>query len=193
MPSWALPAAGLQEILQTIRDSTDTQNKVQRDITHVGEYPSLYRSCSQSPLQKLNTFTRVPYYIAYLAHILSAMPQEGDQIRTIAGYLLKNNSRLILSATPEVAEYVKSAVLSAFNDPSSLVRTAAGQDIVAFLGVLEPKNWPDCLENLFTMLDDPDCQRQEVSHKSKSWHRSIGPLGLGATNLPISIISFMHR
>ncbi|KAN0081336.1 Armadillo-type fold [Tylopilus felleus] len=144
MASWTPQPAGLQEILQTIRDSTDTQNKVQRAITH-----------------KLNNFTRVPDYIAYLANILAALPQEEDQIRTIAGYLLKNNAHLILKASPEVAEYAKVAVLSAFNDPSALVRTAAGQDIVAFLGVLEPRNWPDCLEQLVAMLDDPN--RQEAA------------------------------
>ena len=92
---------------------------------------------------------------------MAALPQEEDQIRTIAGYLLKNNAYLILKASPDVAEYAKVAVLSAFSDPSALVRTAAGQDIVAFLGVLEPKNWPDCLEQLVGMLDDPN--RQEVS------------------------------
>ena len=92
---------------------------------------------------------------------MAALPQEEDQIRTIAGYLLKNNAHLILKASPDVAEYAKVAVLSAFSDPSALVRTAAGQDIVAFLGVLEPRNWPDCLEQLVTMLDDPN--RQEVS------------------------------
>lgn len=125
--------------------------------------PSSSRSTRVHPssTQKLNNFTRVPDYIAYLANILAALPQEEDQIRTIAGYLLKNNAHLILKASPEVAEYAKVAVLSAFNDPSALVRTAAGQDIVAFLGVLEPRNWPDCLEQLVAMLDDPN--RQEVS------------------------------
>lgn len=117
--------------------------------------------CSPQFLQKLHNFTRVPDYIAYLAHILAAMPQEEDRIRTIAGYLLKNNAPLILKASSGVAEYVKAAVLSAFSDPSAIVRTAAGQDIVAFLGVLEPRNWPDCLEQLVGMLDDPS--RQEVS------------------------------
>ena len=92
---------------------------------------------------------------------MATLPQEEDQIRTIAGYLLKNNAHLILKASPDVAEYAKVAVLSAFSDPSALVRTAAGQDIVAFLGVLEPRNWPDCLEQLVGMLDDPN--RQEVS------------------------------
>ncbi|KAJ6511491.1 armadillo-type protein [Mycena vitilis] len=55
----------------------------------------------ETPPQKLNNFTRAPEYIAYLAYILTAMPGEEDRIRTIAGYLLKNNARLILTAAPE--------------------------------------------------------------------------------------------
>ena len=112
--------------------------------------------------QKLNQFTRAPEYIAYLAYILSSMTQEEDRIRTIAGYLLKNNSRLILGSPPEVVQYVKAAVLLAFNDPSIIVRNAASQDIVAFLGVLEPKNWPECLQQLVNTLDSNDLDRQEV-------------------------------
>lgn len=91
------------------------------------------------------------------------MTQEDDRIRTIAGYLLKNNARLILSAPVEVAEFVKSAVLGSFANPSILIRNAASQDIVAFLGVLEPKNWPECLQHLVLALDSPDLDRQEVS------------------------------
>jgi transportin-1 len=113
--------------------------------------------------QKLNQFTRAPEYIAYLAYILSSMTGEEDRIRTIAGYLLKNNSRLILGSPPAVAEYVKGAVLQAFNDPSIMIRNAASQDIVAFLGVLEPKNWPECLQQLVNTLDSTDLDRQEVS------------------------------
>ncbi len=78
-----------------------------------------------------------------MAYILISMYQEEDSIRSIAGYLLKNNARLILSAPPEVAQYVKAAVLQAFNHTSVMIRNAASQDIVAFLGVLEPKNWPE--------------------------------------------------
>ena len=62
-------------------------------------------------------------------------------------------------------EYVKIAVLQAFNDPSIMVRNAASQDIVAFLGVLEPKNWPECLQQLVNTLDSPDLDRQEVRPK----------------------------
>ncbi|KAJ4471283.1 armadillo-type protein [Lentinula edodes] len=95
MSSWNPQPAGLQEILSTIHESTDIN------------------------VTKLNSFTRVPDYIAYLAHILTAMPQEEERIRTIAGYLLKNNARLILSSYPEVTQYVKAAVLRAFNDGSA--------------------------------------------------------------------------
>ena len=112
--------------------------------------------------QKLNNFTRAPDYIAYLAYILSTMPQEDDRIRTIAGYLLKNNARLILRAAQDVMEFVKAAVLTAFNDASVMVRGAAAQDIVAFLGILEPKNWPECLQQLVHMLDAPSADQQEV-------------------------------
>ena len=124
--------------------------------------PFIYVPIPDNNFQKLNQFTRAPEYIAYLAYILSSMTQEEDRIRTIAGYLLKNNSRLILGSPPEVVQYVKAAVLQAFNDPSIIVRNAASQDIVAFLGVLEPKNWPECLQQLVNTLDSNDLDRQEV-------------------------------
>jgi len=91
------------------------------------------------------------------------MTQEESRIRTLAGYLLKNNSRLILGASPEVAAYVKASILQSFNDSSVMIRNAAGQNIVAFLGVLEPKNWPECLQELVNTLDSTDLDRQEVS------------------------------
>lgn len=59
--------------------------------------------------------------------------------------------------------YVKAAVLQAFTDTSIMIRNAAGHDIVAFLGALEPRNWPECLQQLVTMLDSPELDRQEVS------------------------------
>ncbi|KAJ7350745.1 armadillo-type protein [Mycena albidolilacea] len=146
MASWVPQQQGLQEVLQTLHESTDMNVAVQRAIT-----------------QKLNNFTRAPEYIAYLAYILTAMPQEEDRIRTIAGYLLKNNARLILTASPEVGVYVKAAVLQAFTDESIMIRNAAGQDIVAFLGQLEPRNWPECLQQLMNTLDSTDLDRQEAA------------------------------
>ncbi|KAH6910312.1 transportin-PC [Coprinopsis sp. MPI-PUGE-AT-0042] len=146
MAPWSPNPAGLQEILQTIHESTAVNNTAQRNIT-----------------EKLNQFTRSPEYIAYLAYILSSLPQEEDRIRTIAGFLLKNNARFILSAPPEVAEFVKAASLQAFTDSSIMIRNAASQAIVTFLGVLEPRNWPECLQHLVGALDGPDVDRQEAA------------------------------
>lgn len=113
--------------------------------------------------QKLNNFTRVPDYIAYLAYILSSMTQETDNIRTIAGYLLKNNARLIFRSSPEVITFVKAAVLHAFVSAGPGTRNAAGQDVVAFLGLLGPEQWPECLTELVGLLDATDENQMEVS------------------------------
>ena len=83
--------------------------------------------------------------MGYLAYILCWMRDEQERIRSVAGYLLKNNSPLILTSSPEVAQFVKASVLEAFNDSNVMIRNTAGQDLVAFLGILEPKNWPECL------------------------------------------------
>ncbi|KAJ3554427.1 hypothetical protein NM688_g3116 [Phlebia brevispora] len=148
MSSWQPQPDALKQIVDTIIQSTNERNsqQVQHGIT-----------------EKLNEFTRVPEYIAYLAYILAFMNQQEDRIRTIAGYLLKNNARLILRAPPEVVAYVKASVLQAFFDPSMMVRNAAGQDVVAFMGILEPKNWPECLQQLVNSLDSPAADQQEAA------------------------------
>lgn len=118
--------------------------------------------CTHDVLKKLQSYTKYPDFIAYLSYILAHMPQEEDRIRTIAGYLLKNNCRSITRSSPEAAVFVKASVLQAFKESSHLIRNAAGQDIVALLGFLEPRNWPECLQFLVLMLDDPDESNQEV-------------------------------
>jgi hypothetical protein len=106
------------------------------------------------------------------------MPEQEERIRTIAGYLLKNNARLILNASAEVAQFVKVSVLQAFTDPSIMIRNAAGQDIVAFLGTLEPRNWPECLQQLVVLLDSPDFDRQEVSQSLQCIMEAVWQDGL---------------
>lgn len=44
-----------------------------------------------------------------------------------------------------------------------MIRNAASQAIVSFLGILEPKNWPECLQHLFNLLESPNVEQQEVS------------------------------
>lgn len=79
------------------------------------------------------------------------------QIRTIVGYLLKNSARLILSAALDVTDFIKATGLTTFNVASVMVRGAA-----MFLGILESKNWPECLQKLVHMLDVPNADQLEV-------------------------------
>ncbi|TFK64205.1 ARM repeat-containing protein [Pluteus cervinus] len=148
MSSWSPQHFTLQEILQMIRQSTDVHSAAQPE---------------HAITQKLNQFTGPPDYIGYLAHILSSSVQEQDSIRSIAAHLLESNARLILSVPPELAQYVKAAILQAVNDPSVMIRNAASRDIVAFLDVLEPKNWSECLQQLVNALDAPGDDKQEAA------------------------------
>ena len=90
------------------------------------------------------------------------MTQESEHIRTISGYLLKNHAWLLTKAPPEVATFAKGAVLQAFRDPQPMIRKVAGEVIVSFLRVLDPKNWTEALTLLFHALDSPHLDEQEV-------------------------------
>jgi transportin-1 len=50
-------------------------------------------------------------------------------------------------------------MLQAFNGESLTIRNAAGQDIIIFLGHLEPRNWPECLQQLMNTLYSTDLDR----------------------------------
>lgn len=104
------------------------------------------------------------------------MSQEEERIKTIAGYLLKNNARLILHASPEVATFVKAAILQAYANADAVLRTTTGQVVVAYLGVLEPRNWPEVLQLLVNRLDDPELDRQEVGYHCFELCRDLRPL-----------------
>lgn len=161
MATWTPQPQGLQEILQTVHDSMNQDRKVQQAITMVCRQRS---TCAraQRTRQRLNQFQKVPDYTAYLAHILSRMPGEQERIRTIAGYILKNNAKLLLRAPPDVAHFVKQSILMAFTDSSVMIRTAASNNIISYLEVIEPQNWPECLQMLIQALDSPDAELQEV-------------------------------
>ncbi|KAI0643769.1 ARM repeat-containing protein [Trametes meyenii] len=101
---------------------------------------------------------------ARLQEILQIIHESTDTRNSaVQRTITHNNARLILCASPEVLTFVKSAVLVAFNDPSIMIRNAAAQDIVAFLGILEPKNWPECLQQLVHLLDAPNADQQEAA------------------------------
>jgi transportin-1 len=96
------------------------------------------------------------------------MPNLEDRIRTFAGYLLKNNARLVIKLTPQTLEFVQTCILRAFSEGGAMVRNAAGQDIVAVLATLSPRHWPQALTALVSMLDSDTIDQQEVGVLSNS-------------------------
>ncbi|EIW58924.1 transportin-PC [Trametes versicolor FP-101664 SS1] len=145
MASWTPRLPLLTTLLQTLRQATGTNAALLSTIT-----------------QKLQIFGRREERVAYLAYILSSLPEEDDRIRIIAGHLLKDIARSILHTPPDVLTFAKSAVLVAVKDPSIMVCHAAAQAVVAFLGILEPRNWPECLQQLVHMLE-PGGDQQEAA------------------------------
>jgi len=143
MATWTPNPANLAEILGVVRESTSQDKKVQQMIT-----------------MRLQQFTQVPEYPAYLAYIFAHMEDQPDELRTLAGYILKNNCKLLLRSAPDVAQFVKESILHIFSSQSPFLRGSASHNIIAYLEVLEPKNWPECLQMLLTMLDGPDADHQ---------------------------------
>ncbi|KAG8926580.1 hypothetical protein FRC01_008665 [Tulasnella sp. 417] len=153
MATWVPQPQGLQEILQTLRESTENQSpEVQRKNTEA----SHLASSLPSPTSKLQNFTTIPDYSCYLVHIMAHSTTEDDRVRAVAGLLLKNNAKTITKSPPEVVEYVKVTVLVAFRDHVKEVRDAAGQVIVTMMGSLEVVQWPEALMKLVEGLDSPD-------------------------------------
>ncbi|KAG8926361.1 hypothetical protein FRC03_004321 [Tulasnella sp. 419] len=147
MSTWTPQYAGLQEVLQVIRDSTNSESpEVQKANT-----------------MRLQTFTTVPDYSCYLVHILAQLKDEDDRVRAVAGLLLKNMAKTLNKSAPEVINYVKQNVLIAFASPSKEVRNAAGQVVVALMGALEVAQWPEALMQLMQDLDSQNPQQQEAA------------------------------
>lgn len=144
--SWTPQEAGLAEVLQVLRDSTQNQSAdVQKAMT-----------------LRLQSFMQVPDYPCYLAHILAHASPDDERVRTVAGLVLKNAAKGIASAPQPVVDYVKHTVLLAFADASAMVRNAAAQVVVVVLGALEPANWPEALAALLHGLDG-DAAAQEAA------------------------------
>ncbi|KAG8903271.1 hypothetical protein FRB99_003538 [Tulasnella sp. 403] len=160
MSSWSPDPAGLQEVLQVLRESTGSESaEVQKANTLASHH------------RRLQSFIAIPDYSCYLVHIMAHLTNEDDRVRAVAGLLLKNNAKTITKAPSEVIDYVKANVLIAFNDRVKEVRDAAGQVIVTLMGALEIAQWPEALMQLMQGLDSTDPQQQAASP-----HRLEAPL-----------------
>ncbi|KAJ3888186.1 armadillo-type protein [Lentinula edodes] len=95
-------------------------------------------------------FNHIPNFLAYVAHILSNMPQEGARTWALAAFFFQN------LCTPD-PQHIKTTVLHALEDESALVGNVAGEAISTIFGILD---WPECLPKLVKILEMSDLDKQ---------------------------------
>ena len=108
--NWRPEQAGLQQILQLLKESQSPDTNTQRAV--------------QQKLEELNQY---PDFNSYLIYVLTQLPQEDEATRSLSGLILKNNVKAHYTNFPkEVTNFIKSECLGAVGDPSPLIRATVG-------------------------------------------------------------------
>jgi hypothetical protein len=93
----------------------------------------------------------VPEFNNYLCFIFTS--KESEEIRSIAGLLLKNNlPDKWASLSSDILEYCKMSVLKALSDQSEMVKKVSGSIITRI--VSSGLAWPDLVPRLLSFLRD---------------------------------------
>ncbi|KAI9096095.1 Transportin-PC [Phlyctochytrium arcticum] len=139
--SWQPRPEDLELLRQLLRNSTSSDNNVQKEVR-----------------QKLESFTQIPEYPNYLACIMTIKDgdPQADAARTIAGLTLKNYVKLhIESMSPTTVAYMKECVVQVLSDDAEAVRSAAGSIVTTILSN-NINNWPEVLPILIQLIDRPE-------------------------------------
>ncbi|XP_071849376.1 transportin-1-like [Apostichopus japonicus] len=139
--SWQPDQAGLQQILQLLRESQSPDTETQRAV--------------QQKLEDLNQF---PDFNNYLIFVLTKLKNDADEpTRSLSGLILKNNVKAHFhNFPPEVTNFIKMECLQNVGDPSALIRATIGILITTIASKGELTNWPELLPSLCQLLDSSD-------------------------------------
>eukprot|EP00741_Cyanophora_paradoxa_P008025 tig00001239_g7764.t1 len=138
--AWVPDQQGLANILQLLKDSRSPNNAVHRQIQ-----------------AQLESFNAIPDFNKYLCFILVHMKSEAEDIRQMAGLLLKNNVRgRYAQLNADVQNYIKEEVVKALGDPQHFIRSTVGTVIVTIATSAGFEAWPGLVQYLIGLLDSPD-------------------------------------
>ncbi|PWN39074.1 ARM repeat-containing protein [Ceraceosorus guamensis] len=134
--SWTPQQDGLSELLGLFRESQNPDRDVQIHIAN-----------------RLETLRQIPDYANYLVYVLTQMPQEETNTRSIAGLILKNHI-LNYSQTlqPDSVAYVKAAILPAISLEEDMLRRTSTQVVSMIMEIYRPESWPEGLEQLISLM-----------------------------------------
>ncbi|PFH34864.1 HEAT repeat-containing protein [Besnoitia besnoiti] len=136
---WQPNADHFAEIVGLFEKAGSTDNAVQQHVAQA--------------FQTLNAMLDAP---CYLTEILSSTRLPSD-VRQLAGLTLKSNlqQKQPQSLPPFVSLYIRPRLLAAIEENDKNVRSAAGSAITCLLSLEGIGAWPEALERLFQLLDDP--------------------------------------
>jgi len=113
--------------------------------------------------QTLDQFALHPEFCKYLAYILVEAKDQSEELRGMAGLVLKNRVRLNFAALdPSVQQYVMHQALAALADSNALVRATAGTVTATVATKTGFKGWPALLPTLLQLLSSDNAIIVEV-------------------------------
>ncbi|XP_078657001.1 transportin-1-like isoform X1 [Branchiostoma floridae x Branchiostoma belcheri] len=137
---WQPDPAGLQQILQLLKESQSPDTETQRAVQ-----------------QKLESLNQYPDFNNYLIYVLTKLKSEDEPTRSLSGLILKNNVKAHYTNFPaQVTDFVKKECLANIGDPSPLIRATIGILITTIASKGELQNWPELLPHLCSLLDSND-------------------------------------
>eukprot|EP00058_Branchiostoma_floridae_P025542 XP_002611032.1 hypothetical protein BRAFLDRAFT_128305 [Branchiostoma floridae] len=137
---WQPDPAGLQQILQLLKESQSPDTETQRAVQ-----------------QKLESLNQYPDFNNYLIYVLTKLKTEDEPTRSLSGLILKNNVKAHYTNFPaQVTDFVKKECLANIGDPSPLIRATIGILITTIASKGELQNWPELLPHLCSLLDSND-------------------------------------
>ncbi|XP_071954469.1 transportin-1-like [Antedon mediterranea] len=172
--AWQPEPAGLEQIVQLLKESQSPTTEVQRAV--------------QQKLESLNQF---PDFNNYLIFVLTKLKSEDEPTRSLSGLILKNNVRAHFHNFPaETTEFIKRECLQNVGDPSPLIRATIGILITTIATKGELQNWQELLPALCHLLDSEDYNTCEGAFGAlqKICEDSAEVLDCDSLNRPLNIL-----
>ncbi|XP_033121326.1 transportin-1-like [Anneissia japonica] len=172
--AWQPEPAGLEQIVQLLKESQSPTTEVQRAV--------------QQKLESLNQF---PDFNNYLIFVLTKLKTEDEPTRSLSGLILKNNVRAHFHNFPsETTEFIKRECLQNIGDPSPLIRATIGILITTIATKGELQNWQELLPALCHLLDSEDYNTCEGAFGAlqKICEDSAEVLDCDSLNRPLNIL-----
>ena len=135
---WQPDQESLVRVVGVLRNSSSPRTDIQEAV--------------RSEIKDLNAY---PEFSKYLCVVLTRLPDESQESRSVAGLLIKNNIR-VGELTPDVLEYIRATVLDALGDQSRLVRATVGSIVTAYCKRYGLDSWPEIVPSLLGLAETAD-------------------------------------